>query len=76
MELGALEGVICGLALGAMGIMTAFLVLIVKKLLDLPQQHPAKPPTFGSSHHTPPSQYCRTNTYAKCTYSNKVLLYL
>lgn len=53
MELGALEGIICGLVIGVIGIMTAILVLIVKKLLDLPQQHPAKPPpTFGNSHHT------------------------
>lgn len=40
MELGALEGVSCGLALGAMGIMTAFLVPSVEQqLLELPQQH-------------------------------------
>lgn len=38
MELGALEGIICGLVIGVMGIMTAFLVPSVKKLLDLPQQ--------------------------------------
>ena len=38
MELGALEGVICELALGAMGIMTAILVPSVEQLLELPQQ--------------------------------------
>lgn len=43
MELGALEGVICGLVLGAMGIMTAFLVPIAEQLLELQQSGSASP---------------------------------
>lgn len=37
MELGALEGVICGLVIGVMGIMTATLIPIAEQLLELQQ---------------------------------------
>lgn len=54
MELGALEGVIGGLVIGVMGIMTATLIPIVEQLLEL-QQSGSASPTSGNSHHTPKS---------------------